>query len=467
MDLKRLKRGAAALGLCLGLALSGVPSQALAAQTSPGGLSYDIVYRLYNPNSGEHFYTHAANEYGYLRTIGWRGEGTGWCSPPKEDTSKPIYRLYNPNAGDHHYTVSANEKDSLVKIGWRYEGILCSSAKEGPGATRVYRLYNPNCRGGGSHHYTRDLNERNTLIRIGWKDEGTAWFEVDTTYKPTGSSGDQGASNGSGNEQVAQKPTTPVTPEGHEHDWQPVTEKVWEITTPAFDKTTCVGEKIVFRDGKTFFASPDTRPGGSKEAEEDRAMTDYARKSLLAWKSVPLYIQETTEGQGKWTTEITGYKCSTCGDTKELDTPYHHHDWTPLTKKVWFIDRPAGETLHDYGQKVTFVNGHSLYLPDDGVHPTCFICGKNTTLHLCDVCGQNHGTFASYRDELKAQGYDVGYKIDEEAGVVTSIGYSITSWDVYEPTAEEGHWGEWLIGVQCSTCGEKNTRDFYGERIEL
>ncbi len=59
-----------------------------------------VMYRLYNPNSGEHFYTANQKEQKYLVSIGWKVEGKGWDAPDKSE--KPVYRLYNPNAGDHH-----------------------------------------------------------------------------------------------------------------------------------------------------------------------------------------------------------------------------------------------------------------------------------------------------------------------------------------------------------------------------
>lgn len=37
---------------------------------------------------------------------------------------KPVYRLYNPNNGEHLYTTDANEKETLYRShGWGYEGI--------------------------------------------------------------------------------------------------------------------------------------------------------------------------------------------------------------------------------------------------------------------------------------------------------------------------------------------------------
>ena len=78
------------------------------------------MYRLYNPNSGEHFYTSNKNEISTLETAGWKNEGVAWKAPEKSKT--PVYRLYNANAGDHHYTTSASERDNLIKAGWKDEG---------------------------------------------------------------------------------------------------------------------------------------------------------------------------------------------------------------------------------------------------------------------------------------------------------------------------------------------------------
>ena len=129
------------------------------------------MYRLYNPNSGEHFYTASSAERDHLKTVGWRYEGIGWWAPRRSNT--PVYRLYNPNAGDHHYTMSSYERDSLVKQGWRYEGIgwYSDDAKSVP----LYRQYNPNAKS-GAHNYTTNKAENDMLARIGWKEEGIGWY---------------------------------------------------------------------------------------------------------------------------------------------------------------------------------------------------------------------------------------------------------------------------------------------------
>ena len=133
------------------------------------------MYRMYNPNSGEHFYTASFNEAKSLQNVGWRYEGHAWMAPSKSKT--PVYRLYNPNSGEHHYTKDATEKDNLVKVGWKYESIGWYS--DDSQSIPLYRLYNPNASGqyeAGSHHYTKDVNERNSLVVAGWEAEGIGWY---------------------------------------------------------------------------------------------------------------------------------------------------------------------------------------------------------------------------------------------------------------------------------------------------
>ncbi|GEM_PF-2938876 len=130
------------------------------------------VYRMYNPNSGEHFYTKSWNEVQALVKAGWNYEGIGWVSSPVKN-SHPVYRMYNPNAGDHHYTLSASERDHLAKVGWNYEGI--SAYASDSKAHCLYRLYNPNAKA-GAHHYTSSAGERDHLVKVGWRYEGISWY---------------------------------------------------------------------------------------------------------------------------------------------------------------------------------------------------------------------------------------------------------------------------------------------------
>ncbi len=138
---------------------------------NPGAPGTKIMFRLYNPNSGEHFYTASVVERDHLISVGWNDEGTGWTAP--ENSSSPVYRLYNANAGDHHYTTSVVERDHLISVGWNDEGIGWYS--DDAQAVPLYRQYNPNAIA-GSHNYTTSTVERDHLISVGWNDEGIGWY---------------------------------------------------------------------------------------------------------------------------------------------------------------------------------------------------------------------------------------------------------------------------------------------------
>ena len=131
------------------------------------------MYRLYNPNSGEHFYTASAGEKDFLVNVGWTYEGIGWKAPEKSNT--PVYRLYNSNAGDHHYTTNKAERDNLISLGWKDEGIgwYSDDAQSLP----IYRQYNPNAVS-GAHNFTSSKGENDWLVSLGWSEEGIGWYGV-------------------------------------------------------------------------------------------------------------------------------------------------------------------------------------------------------------------------------------------------------------------------------------------------
>lgn len=151
--------------------ISGYTAPTYKRYTPLSFVATQVMYRMYNPNSGEHFYTANANEKDMLVSVGWNYEGTAWTAPVSSGT--PVYRMYNPNAGDHHYTTSAAERDMLKNAGWNYEGVGWYSADSK--TTPLYRLYNPNAIA-GAHHYTVNYNEATYLQSLGWKYEGLAWY---------------------------------------------------------------------------------------------------------------------------------------------------------------------------------------------------------------------------------------------------------------------------------------------------
>lgn len=134
------------------------------------------IYRLYNKNTGEHFYTRSRTEQFSAIRAGWKNEGVGWVAPIHSNT--PIYRVYNPNAtgGDHYYTKSKYEAQSLVNKGWRWDDNGKPVFYSG-GQSSVYVAYNPNAQS-GSHNYTPNSFEQQSLLSNGWKYGATAWNAV-------------------------------------------------------------------------------------------------------------------------------------------------------------------------------------------------------------------------------------------------------------------------------------------------
>lgn len=171
-DVSRLTDAAKALDNLM--AQTDTNASAVESAVRPSGnndVSRSSMYRLYNPNSGEHFYTASADERDAVANAGWNYEGIGWVAPTT--SSSPVYRLYNAYAGDHHYTMSTHERDSLVDAGWTYEGIgwYSDDARQTP----VYRQYNPNALS-GAHNFTQSKSENDMLEQVGWRTEGIAWY---------------------------------------------------------------------------------------------------------------------------------------------------------------------------------------------------------------------------------------------------------------------------------------------------
>lgn len=128
-----------------------------------------MLDRLYNPNSGEHFYTMDRKERDYLITEGWQYEGAGWSVPQE---GEDVWRVYNPNAGDHHYTLDERERSVLIELGWKDEGVAWKASSDL--SNPVYRAYNPNAKA-GSHHFSINQQEIEYLASVGWHNEGIAW----------------------------------------------------------------------------------------------------------------------------------------------------------------------------------------------------------------------------------------------------------------------------------------------------
>ena len=129
------------------------------------------MFRMYNPNTGEHFYTGSTVERDNLIGHGWQYEGVGFTFPA--NTGAPVYRLFQPSTGEHLYTMVKAEKEKLEAEGWNYEGIAFNSAYNTEAVQ--HRLHNPNATV-GAYHFTFSEEERQNLINEGWEYQGIGWY---------------------------------------------------------------------------------------------------------------------------------------------------------------------------------------------------------------------------------------------------------------------------------------------------
>ena len=134
------------------------------------GVPTTPMFRMYNPNSGEHFYTGSEEEREILRKAGWKYEGVGFNAPV---VGEPVYRLYERATGEHLYTMDRIEAYKLMGKGWTFEGVAWNSAEQDE--VVQYRLRNPN-ETVGRYHFTSADDEREWLIGLGWIDEGIGWY---------------------------------------------------------------------------------------------------------------------------------------------------------------------------------------------------------------------------------------------------------------------------------------------------
>ena len=148
------------------------------------------LYRVYNPNNGDHYFTTVKGEYEALVAMGWQAEGVRYqvvninVNVPDDDANKDrlhafgteIWSVYNPNTGEHLLTEEG-EADALAQVGWIKEDPKFYTVQNG--SESVVRVYNPNTNG-PAHLYT-DASEANGLAKIGWSidNNGAPVFTLD------------------------------------------------------------------------------------------------------------------------------------------------------------------------------------------------------------------------------------------------------------------------------------------------
>ncbi|MCB2188663.1 MAG: hypothetical protein KQJ78_19770 [Deltaproteobacteria bacterium] len=138
-----------------------------------------LMYRAYNPTVLGHFFTTRQREFANALANGYTDESTGHSSQlflvlqdPLPGLTRVLHRLYDPNSGQHYYTCRDGEKNALVAAGWifeRDEGFLFASREAAPqDAVEVFNLYNTVV---GSHLFTINASEAAYVVANipGWE----------------------------------------------------------------------------------------------------------------------------------------------------------------------------------------------------------------------------------------------------------------------------------------------------------
>ena len=131
------------------------------------------LYRSWNPQTGDHFYTVNASESQRAAGLGYQAEGTEGCLATRP-VLVPLYRMFNVQVHDHFYTTSAEEKGRARGLGYVEEGIegYCSASRL-PGTEPLYRLFNAQAH---DHFYTTSAAERDRARGLGYVEEEIACY---------------------------------------------------------------------------------------------------------------------------------------------------------------------------------------------------------------------------------------------------------------------------------------------------
>jgi hypothetical protein len=125
------------------------------------------MFRAYNPDSGDHFFTTSLAEFENAILNGFNDETTNSTGfgvlPIQFSGSLPLYRMYNPNAGLHYYTIDFVERDSLIGNGYLFEkveGFLFTSRTDA--TVEIRRIYNVV---EGGHLFTESPAIRDAIVQ--------------------------------------------------------------------------------------------------------------------------------------------------------------------------------------------------------------------------------------------------------------------------------------------------------------
>jgi len=125
------------------------------------------IYRQWNGDLIDHFYTNYANE----TAVRYVREQTTWGVVGTQAANTiPLYRYYSPALSDHFYSTSSTTPRDYMSEGM--VGFIFPDTV--PGAVPLYRLFRfiPGNPANGDHLYTTSTVERDAAGASGYQQEG-------------------------------------------------------------------------------------------------------------------------------------------------------------------------------------------------------------------------------------------------------------------------------------------------------
>lgn len=171
-------------------------------ETNKTQVQQTAVYRIYNTETKEHFYTTSLDEINGLVNAdpAWIKEGVAFQAPAESNT--PVYRLINIKSSEHFFTADNTLANKMItensKDGWQNDTSLTAyqhdtasktiafySADATAENTPVLNLYNAEA-GIGQHFYTTSSTEADIAkSQFSWKEygsfdkkDGVAWYAL-------------------------------------------------------------------------------------------------------------------------------------------------------------------------------------------------------------------------------------------------------------------------------------------------
>lgn len=140
------------------------------------------VYRFYDTQTQDHFYTvSAAEKQQIIATIPhYVLEGVSWATPDKGTGTHDVFRFYNATSKDHFFTDDVAERDSILKNlpTYAYEGVAFQAydADTSSDTITLARFYNTATH---LHHFAPEgeaAGIRQGAAGAGWVDEGPGFI---------------------------------------------------------------------------------------------------------------------------------------------------------------------------------------------------------------------------------------------------------------------------------------------------